>query len=167
MTVPLAPLVLVAVLTTAGVYLLLDRSLTRVLLGVLVLGNAVNVLVVTVGGPAGAAPLVGKGLGEHADRGPMSDALVQALVLTAIVITLGVAAFVLALIHRTWTLQNEDDLTEDAEDRAVRRRLERGEQDDEDELDTTGCDAVSDTDDGVADPDPDTDSEPATAGGRP
>ena len=77
----------------------------------------------------------------------MSDALVQALVLTAIVITLGVAALLLALIHRSWTLDREDDLTEDTEDRSVRRRLASGEQVDEDELDTTGCEQTSDTDD--------------------
>jgi multicomponent Na+:H+ antiporter subunit C len=135
-------LVLVALLVTGGVYLLLDRSLTRVLIGVLVLGNAVNLLVLSSGGPFRAAPLVGR-----VAEGQMSDPLVQALVLTAIVITLGVAALLLALIHRSWTLDREDDLTEDTEDRSVRRRLERGEQVDEDELDTTGCEATSDTDD--------------------
>ena len=145
---------LIAILYTAGVYLLLDRSLTRVLLGILVLGNAVNVVVVTAGGPAGAAPLVGR------NEGPMSDALVQALVLTAIVITLGVTAFLLALIHRTWTLEREDDLTEDVEDRSVRRRLARGEQEDEEELDTTGCENASDTDDDKYE------LEPASAGGE-
>jgi multicomponent Na+:H+ antiporter subunit C len=126
----------------AGVYLLLDRSLTRILIGVLVLGNATNLLVISAGGPFGAAALVGR-----APEGAMSDALVQALVLTAIVITLGVAALLLALIHRSWALDREDDLTEDTEDRSVRRRLARGEQSDEDELDTTGCEQVSDTDD--------------------
>jgi multicomponent Na+:H+ antiporter subunit C len=135
-------LVLIALLYTAGIYLVLDRSLTRVLIGVLVLGNATNLLVISAGGPFGAAALVGR-----APEPAMGDALVQALVLTAIVITLGVAAFLLAIIHRTWTLDREDDLTEDTEDRSVRRRLERGEQVDEDELDTTGCEATSDTDD--------------------
>jgi multicomponent Na+:H+ antiporter subunit C len=142
MSTSLLLLVLIAVLYTAGIYLVLDRSLTRVLLGVLVLGNATNLLVISAGGPFGAAALVGR-----APEPAMSDALVQALVLTAIVITLGVAAFLLSIIHRTWTLDREDDLTEDVEDRSVRRRLERGEQDDEDELDTTGCEATSDTDD--------------------
>lgn len=134
-------LVLIAILYTAGVYLLLDRSLTRVLIGVLVLGNATNLLVISAGGPFGAAALVGR-----APEAAMGDALVQALVLTAIVITLGVAAFLLAIIHRTWTLDQEDDLTVDLEDASVRRRLARGEQTDEDELDTTGCESTSDTD---------------------
>ncbi|GLZ44760.1 Na(+)/H(+) antiporter subunit C [Actinomycetospora sp. NBRC 106375] len=141
MTSPIVLLALVGVLYTAGVYLILERSLTRVLLGILVLGNATNVLVVVAGGRAGEAPLVGR-----APDAAMSDALVQALVLTAIVITLGVTAFLLALIHRAWTLEREDDLTEDVEDRSVRRRLARGEQEDEEELDTAGCESTSDTD---------------------
>ena len=141
MTSPILLLALVGVLYAAGVYLILERSLTRVLLGILVLGNATNVLVIIAGGRAGAPPLVGR----YPDEA-MSDALVQALVLTAIVITLGVTAFLLALIHRAWTLDREDDLAEDAEDRSVRRRLARGEQEDEEELDTTGCENTSDTD---------------------
>jgi multicomponent Na+:H+ antiporter subunit C len=141
-SISLLLLVLIALLYTAGIYLLLDRSLTRVLLGVLVLGNATNLLVISAGGPFGAAALVGR-----APESAMSDALVQALVLTAIVITLGVAAFLLSIIHRTWTLDQEDDLTEDTEDRSVRDRLAAGEHVDEDELDTTGCERTSDTDD--------------------
>ena len=151
---------LVAILYTAGVYLLLDRSLTRVLLGVLVLGNATNLLVISAGGPFGAAALVGR-----APEAAMSDPLVQALVLTAIVITLGVAAFLLSIIHRTWSLDREDDLTVDDEDRSVRRRLERDEQIDEDEFDTTGCEAVSDTDDERTASVP-SDTVPSAAGGR-
>ncbi|MEJ2888375.1 Na(+)/H(+) antiporter subunit C [Actinomycetospora aeridis] len=155
MTSPIVLLALIGVLYTVGVYLILERSLTRVLLGILVLGNATNVLVVVAGGRAGAPPLVG-----GAPEAEMSDALVQALVLTAIVITLGVTAFLLALIHRTWTLEREDHLTEDVEDRSVRRRLEIGEQEDEEELDTTGCENTSDTDEDDED-DEDTDEESA------
>ncbi|GAA4900365.1 multisubunit sodium/proton antiporter MrpC subunit [Actinomycetospora succinea] len=155
MTSPIVLLALIGVLYAAGVYLILERSLTRVLLGILVLGNGTNVLVIVAGGRAGAPPLVGT-----APDAEMSDALVQALVLTAIVITLGVTAFLLALIHRTWTLEREDDLTEDVEDRSVRRRLARGEQEDEEELDTTGCENASDTDDDESE------LEPASAGGE-
>jgi multicomponent Na+:H+ antiporter subunit C len=161
MTSPILLLALVGVLYTAGVYLLLERSLTRVLLGVLVLGNATNVLVIVAGGRAGAPPLVGR-----APDAAMSDALVQALVLTAIVITLGVTAFLLALIHRTWTLDRADDVTEDAQDREVRRRLAQKEQDDEEELDTSGCEQVGDTDD-QRDEAADPDDEVVPAGGGP
>jgi multicomponent Na+:H+ antiporter subunit C len=162
MTSPILLLALVGVLYTAGVYLLLERSLTRVLLGVLVLGNATNVLVIVAGGRAGAPPLVGR-----APEAAMSDALVQALVLTAIVITLGVTAFMLALIHRTWSLDRADDVTEDAQDRDVRRRLAQKEQDDEEELDTSGCEQVGDTDDQRDDEAADPDDEVVPAGGGP
>ncbi len=164
MTSPVVLLAFVGVLYAAGVYLILERSLTRVLLGILVLGNATNVLVLVAGGPAGEAPLVGR-----APDAAMSDALVQALVLTAIVITLGVTAFLLALIHRTWTLEREDDLTEDVEDRSVRRRLALRAQEDEEELDTTGCENVADTDpddegDAVGGTDTESSPDPARAG---
>lgn len=104
-------LVLVAVLYSAGVYLILERSLTRVLLGLLLVGNATNVLILSSGGPAGGPPIVGVVPDDQ-----MSDPLPQAMILTAIVITLGVAAFVLALIHRSWTLDQQEDVLVDVED---------------------------------------------------
>jgi len=113
-------LVLVAVLYAAGVYLVLERSLTRVLLGVLLLGNATNVLILTASGPAGRAPLTDRFPGEE-----LSDPLPQAVILTAIVITLGVAAFVLALIHRSWVLDRSEDVVDDAEDRRLATERQR------------------------------------------
>ena len=60
---PMTPTVVLPViiggLYAAGVYLLLDRSLTRVLLGFLLLGNATNLLLLSTGGPAGLAPILG------------------------------------------------------------------------------------------------------------
>lgn len=104
-------LLLVAVLFSAGVYLVLDRSLTRVLLGVLLISNGINVLVLSVSGPAGGPPLYGT-----TPVGQMSDPLPQALVLTAIVITLGVASFFLALTYRSWALDEREDVRDDVED---------------------------------------------------
>ena len=51
MTTALVPLLLIGVLTSSGVYLLLERNLTRMLLGLLLIGNAVNLLILTVGLP--------------------------------------------------------------------------------------------------------------------
>ena len=101
------PLVLVAVMVVlyaAGVYLLLDRSLTRVLLGFLLVGNATNLLLFLTSGSFGAAPIYG-----DAEPGEMSDPLPQAFILTSIVITFGVSAFMLALIYRSWRLAREDE----------------------------------------------------------
>lgn len=98
-----------------GVYLVLERSLTRVMVGLVMLGNGVNVLFLISGGPAGRAPLA------TGDGSPMSDPLPQALVLTAIVISLGTTAFVLAMSYRSWQLNGHDDVQDDVEDAAIRR----------------------------------------------
>ncbi|MCU1607691.1 MAG: mnhC [Modestobacter sp.] len=106
--------VVIGGLYAAGVYLLLDRSLTRVLLGFLLLGNATNVLLLSTGGVAGLAPILG--VSEPED---MSDPLPQALILTAIVITFGVSAFLLAVIYRSWRLVRQEVVQVDEEDRRV------------------------------------------------
>jgi multicomponent Na+:H+ antiporter subunit C len=109
--------VIIGGLYAAGVYLLLDRSLTRVLLGFLLLGNATNLLLLSAGGPAGLAPILGYSAPED-----MNDPLPQALILTAIVITFGVSAFVLAMIHRSWRLVHQEVVGTDEEDRRVAAR---------------------------------------------
>ncbi|NHC46974.1 Na(+)/H(+) antiporter subunit C [Motilibacter aurantiacus] len=113
MSASLALLATAVVLYSAGLYLLLDRSLTRVLLGVLLLGNATNVLLLASGGRSGGAPIYGT-----TPEDEMSDPLPQAMALTAIVITLGVAAFLLAIIYRSWRL-GQETLEDDPEDRIV------------------------------------------------
>jgi multicomponent Na+:H+ antiporter subunit C len=105
-----------AAMIGCGVYLLLERSLTRVLVGLVMLGNGVNLLFLVSGGPPGRAPIVGSG-----DSTAMSDPLPQALVLTAIVISLGTTAFVLAMAYRSWQLTGHDDVQDDVEDAAIRR----------------------------------------------
>ena len=109
--------VMIGGLYAAGVYLLLDRSLTRVLLGFVLMGNAVNLLLLSTGGEAGDAPIVG-----YSENAEMSDPLPQALILTAIVITFGVCAFVLAMIHRSWRLVHQEAVAPDEEDRRVAAR---------------------------------------------
>lgn len=113
MTADLVPLVVIGGLTACGVYLLLSRNLTRMLLGLLMLSNAVNLLLLSVGGKAGNPPVRGRTSG---DRTTTADPLAQGMILTAIVITLGVAAFVLALIYRSYRLTTEEDLPNDPED---------------------------------------------------
>lgn len=118
MTMPLVLVAVMVVLYAAGVYLLLDRSLTRILLGFLLVGNATNLLIFLMSGQFGRAPIVG---GDA--EGEMSDPLPQAFILTAIVITFGVSAFLLALIYRSWRLTRvlEDQVEDDEEDLAVSR----------------------------------------------
>ena len=109
--------VMIGGLYAAGVYLLLDRSLTRVLLGFLLLGNATNLLLLSTGGPSGLAPILG-----YSDAEEINDPLPQALILTAIVITFGISAFLLAIIHRSWRLARNEAVGTDEEDRRVAAR---------------------------------------------
>lgn len=111
-----ASFVLVAtsgVLAGTGVTLLLERSLSRILLGAILLGNGINLLILLSGQP-GAAPVVGT-----APVDDMSDTLPQAMILTAIVITFGVTAFLLAVAYRSWYLDGNDEVRDDLEDRQV------------------------------------------------
>ena len=113
--------VTIGVLFAAGVYLLLERSLSRVLIGVILIGNGANLLFLVAGGAAGRPPIVGE------DDGQMSDPLPQAMVLTAIVITLGMTAFLLALAYRSWQLHRHDEVQDDVEDRRIARLAARDE----------------------------------------
>ena len=118
MDVSLVLIVVMGVLFACGVYAMLERSLTRVLIGFLLLGNATNLMLLIVMGAPGVAPF----FGAAASVEEMSDPLPQALTLTAIVITFAVSAFLLALIYRSWQLGQADTVEDDEADMAVRER---------------------------------------------
>lgn len=121
----ISTLVLIAVLFTSGTYLILQRSLTRIVLGLGMLANGVNVVILTVGDRAGEPPFIGR-------EGDFTDPVPQALVLTAIVIGFAMIAFLLALAWRSWTIDGNDSVEDDIEDRvAVARGIRRdvGEED--------------------------------------
>jgi multicomponent Na+:H+ antiporter subunit C len=134
-TTNLTLIVTASTLIGCGVYLVLERSLTRVLVGLLVLGNGVNLLFLIASGRAGKAPIVGT-----TDPAEMSDPLPQALVLTAIVIALGTTAFLLAMAHRSWQLNGNDDVQDDVEDASIRRLAAADEASDSHDLATGGED---------------------------
>jgi multicomponent Na+:H+ antiporter subunit C len=118
MTTYLVPLVLIGALTSTGVYLLLERHLTRMLLGLLLIGNAINLLILTVSGPSGNPPVRGRiSDGETTT----ADPLAQGMILTAIVISMGIAAFVLALTYRSYRLTRGEEVSTDPEDTRVSR----------------------------------------------
>ena len=101
--------ILVGALTAAGVYLLLERSLLRMIFGLILLSNAVNLLILTVGGVTrGAPPIIAQGATELA--APYANPLPQALVLTAIVIGFGLIAFALVLVYRTYATTGTIDV---------------------------------------------------------
>jgi multicomponent Na+:H+ antiporter subunit C len=115
MTVNLTLLTVMGALYACGIYLILERSLTRVLLGLMLLANATNLLILATGGYAGLAPFFSK----DTDPGSYNDPLPQALILTSIVISFAVTAFMLGIIYRTWVLARQDDIQDDIEDRRV------------------------------------------------
>lgn len=102
----------VAVLYGTGAYLLLQRNLSRIVIGLGVLGHGAN-LMLLMAGRAGEAPIVSDG------GGPYADPLPQALALTAIVITFGVSAYLLALVYRSWLLTRSDEVEDDVEDQRI------------------------------------------------
>lgn len=117
---------LVAVLFAAGTHLLLQRALSRVILGIALLGHGANLVLLMAGGRAGPPAFVADGTpaasaGAPGDVGAVVDPLPQALALTAIVISFGVIAFLLALAYRSWELHHEDLVADDVEDRRIAR----------------------------------------------
>lgn len=115
MSASLTLVVLCAALFGAGIYVMLERSLTRVLIGFLLVGNSVNILIFLMSGRPGLGPILNDGV----DVDEISDPLPQAFILTAIVINLGITAFMLALIYRSWWLAQlgeKGDLVDDEQE---------------------------------------------------
>ena len=96
-----------------GTYLLLQRKLSRIIIGLGLLTHGANVLLITAG-RRGSPPLIGRD-----DAEAFADPLPQALALTAIVITFGVTTLLLVLAYRSWLLTQDDEVQDDVGDRAV------------------------------------------------
>ena len=105
---------LIAVLAGTGTYLVMHRTLTRIILGLGLLGNAINLLILSSGDGPGFAPIVGR-------EGDFTDPVPQALVLTAIVIGFAVTSFLLAMAYRAWTIDGSDEVEDDIADRRLAR----------------------------------------------
>ncbi|MBN2743084.1 multicomponent Na+:H+ antiporter subunit C [Breznakibacter xylanolyticus] len=100
--------IFIGILYACGVFLLLRRSIVKVILGVFVLSNATNLIIFLAGGvERGGIGFVNEN-GEPAAA--MSDPLPQALVLTAIVIGLGIAAYILVLKYQYFKVTGTHDL---------------------------------------------------------
>ncbi len=107
-----------AVLAAVGTYLVLQRKLSRIVVGIAMLSHAASVLWVTAG-RRGDPPII------EGDVTGLSDPLPQAFALTAIVITFGITAFVLALAYRSWELTDDDEVEHDVADIEIRRGRSR------------------------------------------
>jgi multicomponent Na+:H+ antiporter subunit C len=108
--------VTLGLLFALGTFLVLRRDVVRVVWGVAIVSQAANVYLITVGvGPTGGsgAPILGHG---HGGEAATVDPLVQALVLTAIVIGFGTTAFALVLTYRLYEEHGTIDLDDIAGD---------------------------------------------------
>lgn len=119
MTADFGILLLTGLLSAGGVFLLLDRMLLRVILGVMLLSNGINLLLLAMGGPPGNPPILGRG--TNTETGDF-DTLTQAMILTAIVITAGVVSFLLALMYRSYQFTTVDLVEDDPEDTKIAQR---------------------------------------------
>jgi multicomponent Na+:H+ antiporter subunit C len=96
-------------LYAAGIYLLMRRSVVKLVLGLALLGHAANLLIFTSGRlTEGSPPLVEEG--RETLEASAADPLPQALILTAIVIGFGVQAFAIVLLKRAYRAVQTDDL---------------------------------------------------------
>jgi multicomponent Na+:H+ antiporter subunit C len=96
-------------LYAAGLYMLMRRSIVKLIIGLALLSQAANLLVFTLGRVVrGRPPLIP----ADADIliGPFADPVPQALILTAIVIGFGVHAFIIVLVKRAYQTVGTDDL---------------------------------------------------------
>ncbi len=105
-----------AILFAVGTWLILQRALTRVIIGIALLSHGANILMMA-SHRRGQPPIIGSG-----DPSEFSDPLPQAFSLTAIVISFGVTVFLLSLAYRSWVLTHDDEVQDDLEDRLIGRQ---------------------------------------------
>lgn len=98
--------IVAGLLFAAAVYLILSKSLLRIIIGTGLLSHGAHLLILTMGGLGGTAPpVLSDGVTDFADPIP------QALILTAIVISFGVTAFFLVLAYRAYHELRTDDIS--------------------------------------------------------
>lgn len=99
----------IGILFASAIYMMLRRSIVKLVIGLMILSNAANLLIFVVAGMTrGAPPLIP--VDAQAPAGLVADPLPQALILTAIVIAFGVLAFAVVLIRRAYEVVETDDL---------------------------------------------------------
>ncbi|HAA45921.1 MAG: multicomponent Na+:H+ antiporter subunit C [Halomonas sp. 54_146] len=105
------PLMAVAIglMYATAIFMMLRRSIVKLVIGLMLLSNAANLLIFTTAGMTrGAPPLIPEGMMQPPSG--VADPLPQAVVLTAIVIAFGVLAFAVVLIRRAYEVVKADDL---------------------------------------------------------
>ncbi len=104
----------ISVVFASGTFLLLQRDLTRVVVGIILVSNSAILFIIAAGLARGEPPIYP--LPEGGEQGlEVSDPLVQAMALTALVIGFGVAALLLTMVYRLYTSHGTIDLEEIAD----------------------------------------------------
>jgi multicomponent Na+:H+ antiporter subunit C len=98
--------VAIGILFGTSIYLMLGRELKEICMGFFLLGHAANLVIIEAGRSHGVFPPV---LGEGHPIEQLVDPLPQALILTAIVISFGVLAFTIVLVHRASEMADVSD----------------------------------------------------------
>lgn len=100
---------MIGVLYGSGVYMLLRRSMVKLIIGIMLLGNGANLLIFLLGRiTKGKPPVIDQVSRVFTDI--YADPIPQALILTAIVISFGLQSFAIVLLKRVYALVNSDDL---------------------------------------------------------
>ena len=126
----LAISVVIAVVFGSGAFLVLQRDLLRVVVGIVLVSNSAILFIIAAGLSRGSAPIYPIG------EGTVSDPLVQAMALTALVIGSSVAALLLAVVYRLYVSHDSIDIEEIFE--VEQREAEALERVDTTELDPEG-----------------------------
>jgi multicomponent Na+:H+ antiporter subunit C len=103
--------ILIGLLYAAGVYMILRRSLVKLIIGLILLGNGANLLIFLLGNVVKGSPPIIDSAGKMLE-GLYADPLPQALILTAIVISFGLQSFAIILVKRAYKVVKTDDLDE-------------------------------------------------------
>ncbi|SDR93375.1 multisubunit sodium/proton antiporter, MrpC subunit [Gillisia sp. Hel1_33_143] len=103
--------IMIGVLYAAGIYMILRRSLVKLILGIIILGNGANLLIFLLGRIVKGHPPIIPGT-DKIFHDVYADPVPQALILTAIVISFGLQSFAIILIKRAYKVVKTDDLDE-------------------------------------------------------
>ena len=96
------------ILYAAGIYMILRRSLVKLIIGIVILGNGVNLLIFLMGGLVKGQPSLITENGVKLEA-IFADPVPQSLILTAIVISFGLQSFAIVLIKRAYKILGTDD----------------------------------------------------------
>lgn len=101
--------VLIGLLYGSGIYLMLRRSMVKLLIGLLLLGNGANLLIFLLGDlTKGRPPVIPADSNIFLEV--YADPIPQSLILTAIVISFGLQSFAIVLLKRVFLLTGSDNL---------------------------------------------------------